>query len=106
MNFPFFYVIGNLKTNEGRDTKKTVIENDFCIVIPDLGFYRKHYTPGTKKPSKKEVKGDALYICPLHSPYPVRSKPTAATTQPQNQAGLISSENASSVSREVRFGLL
>lgn len=103
---PFFYVIGNLKTNEGRDTKKTVIENDFCIVIPDLGFYRKHYTPGTKKPSKKEVKGDALYICPLHSPYPVRSKPTAATTQPQNQAGLISSENASSVSREVRFGLL
>ena len=67
---PFFYVIGNL--NCPPPTQHNFLRNpgvcdDFCIVVPDRGFYRKHYAPGSRKPTKKDVKGTALYYRLVHS---------------------------------------
>ena len=64
---PYFYVIGSLGTDRNSKGIIPSVFNDFCIAVPDLGFYRKHYCPGTRKPSKRDAKGDALYFRPIQT---------------------------------------
>lgn len=68
---PFFYVIG--KTLQGKpkhQVDKPMISNDFCVVVPDLGFHRKYYRadgsrkPGLGKATSANV-GKAAYIRPV-----------------------------------------
>ena len=64
---PFFYLVGHRNRDNNENSSIPRIANDFTIAVPDLQFYRRHYSPGSKKPTKKDVKGDAVYVCPIHS---------------------------------------
>lgn len=67
---PYFFVIGDL--NSSKDTKKNTrmrmhpaVAHNFCIAIPDLGYHRKHFGEGTRKPGRSTHPGSAAYIRPI-----------------------------------------
>ena len=65
---PFFYLIGNLQRNPGgRDPnrKRQIYSHDFCIVIPDLAFFREHRNTTNTRARRAAGHGRALYFRPV-----------------------------------------
>jgi hypothetical protein len=66
---PFFYVIGNpgKPGSLPHHLRERKILHDFCIAIPDLGYYCKHFGTNSKKPTRSTSAGDAVYFRPTLS---------------------------------------
>ena len=65
---PLFFVIGNRNNDSTKNTSSTTkVMHDFCLVVPDIVFHRKHELrlDGSSKLRKSDGKGRALYIRPL-----------------------------------------
>lgn len=69
---PFFYLIGNRMHKDGRHQhhrQAPLIAHDFCIALPDLGYYRRNFeADGSRKKGVRNVaadKGEALYFRPI-----------------------------------------
>ena len=63
---PLIYIVGN--TAQGGSVTDPRVLNDFCIAIPDLEYISNHCGPNSRRPTKREGNGRALYMRPLHSP--------------------------------------
>lgn len=68
IEIPFFYLIGNLhEKGPTHERQSPFVNNDFCIVLADLGFYRRMFGGSSnsgRRISRNDI-GRALYLRPI-----------------------------------------
>ena len=63
---PFFYLIGRRSASREENSRPVpILTNDFCIVIPDIAFFREHRNTTNTRARRAAGHGRALYFRPV-----------------------------------------